>query len=175
MPFSFSSSCSSDASCRCWSTRSRTTARHSFSCCSGLRPSTVSSRTRAPICCFRPPMRFMKNSSRLELTIARNFTRSSSGVRSSCASRSTRRLNASQVSSRFRYHSEASRSTAGSDNGTASATDASCCCPRSARGFAASTVSTVSTPPVSASTCSIIVTPWKVSRLCDWTAPARND
>ena len=47
-------------------------------------------------------MRFMKNSSRLEAVIARNFTRSSSGVRSSSASWSTRLLKASQVSSRLR-------------------------------------------------------------------------
>ena len=32
-------------------------------CCCGVRPSTVSSRTRRPTCCLRPPMRFMKNSS----------------------------------------------------------------------------------------------------------------
>ena len=47
-------------------------------------------------------MRFMKNSSRFAATMARNFTRSSSGVRSSSASCSTRLLKASQVSSRLR-------------------------------------------------------------------------
>ena len=45
-------------------------------------------------------IRFMKNSSRLDEKIARNFTRSSSGVRSSSASCSTRRLNSSQLRSR---------------------------------------------------------------------------
>src|SRR5215470_6102713 len=55
-------------------------------------------------------MRFMKNSSMFEAVMARNLTRSSSGVRSSSASCSTRSLNASQVSSRLRYHSGPSRS-----------------------------------------------------------------
>src|SRR5438132_7478488 len=55
-------------------------------------------------------MRFMKNSSRFEPTIARNLTRSRSGFRSSSASASTRRLNASQVSSRLRYSPELLRS-----------------------------------------------------------------
>ncbi len=52
---------------------------------------------------MRPPMRFMKNSSRFEPVIDKNFTRSSSGVRLSAASLSTRLLKRSQVSSRFRY------------------------------------------------------------------------
>src|SRR3954464_3186942 len=45
----------------------------------------------------------MKNSSRFVLKIERNFTRSRSGVRGSSASCSTRALNASQLSSRFKY------------------------------------------------------------------------
>jgi hypothetical protein len=45
-------------------------------------------------------IRFMKNSSRFDGEIARNFTRSSNGVRSSSASCSTRRLNSSQLRSR---------------------------------------------------------------------------
>ena len=53
---------------------SRTSAKLSLIWVRGLRPSTVSSFTPAPTCCFRPPMRFMKNSSRLLPTIARNFT-----------------------------------------------------------------------------------------------------
>ena len=48
-------------------------------------------------------MRFMKNSSRLDPVMARNFTRSSSGVRLSAASLSTRLLKRSQVSSRLKY------------------------------------------------------------------------
>src|ERR1700733_10960710 len=45
-------------------------------------------------------MRFMKNSSRLEVKMARNFALSSSGVRSSSASASTRSLKSSQLRSR---------------------------------------------------------------------------
>ena len=55
-------------------------------------------------------MRFMKNSSRLEPITDRKNSRSSSGLRTSQASLNTRRLNSSQVSSRFRYHSGAVRS-----------------------------------------------------------------
>ena len=46
------------------------------------------------------PTRFMKNSSRFDVKIARNLSRSSSGTRSSSASASTRRLNSSQLRSR---------------------------------------------------------------------------
>src|SRR5215475_6307135 len=45
--------------------------------------------------------RTMKNSSRLELKIERNLTRSSKGTLGSCASSSTRRLNSSHDSSRL--------------------------------------------------------------------------
>src|SRR5262249_48801430 len=45
-------------------------------------------------------MRFMKNSSRFDVKMARNFTRSSKGVRSSRASASTRWLKSSQLRSR---------------------------------------------------------------------------
>src|SRR5262249_14203804 len=48
----------------------------------------------------RTAMRFMKNSSRLEVKIARNFARSSNGVRGSCASANTRRLKSSHPWSR---------------------------------------------------------------------------
>ncbi len=34
----------------------------------------------APSCCFRPPILFMKNSSRFDPTMERNFTRSRRGV-----------------------------------------------------------------------------------------------
>jgi hypothetical protein len=44
----------------------------------------------------------MKNSSRFELTMARNFTRSKSGTSSESASESTRSLNSSQLNSRLR-------------------------------------------------------------------------
>src|SRR5512145_1257353 len=50
---------------------------------------------------FNAATRTMKNSSRFELKIARNFTRSSSGTLGSWASSSTRRLNSSHDSSRL--------------------------------------------------------------------------
>src|SRR6185437_14788463 len=59
---------------------------------------------------FRPPTRFMKNSSIFEPVMARNLTRSSSGLYSASASLKTRRLNSSQVSSRFRYSDGSSSS-----------------------------------------------------------------
>ena len=49
-----------------------------------------------------PPTRTMKNSSRFDAVIARNFSRSSSGSDSSSASSSTRWLNSSQLSSRLK-------------------------------------------------------------------------
>jgi hypothetical protein len=50
----------------------------------------------------RPPTRTMKNSSRLEDTMARNLRRSSSGLPASRASSSTRQLNSIQLSSRLK-------------------------------------------------------------------------
>ena len=49
----------------------------------GVRPSGVSSVTPASICCLSPPTRFMKNSSMFWVKMARNFTRSRRGFRSS--------------------------------------------------------------------------------------------
>ena len=64
-----------------------------------------------PACtfCCRPPTRTMKNSSRFELKMARNFSRSSSGTVGSWASSRTRRLNSSQLSSRLMYRDGSSR------------------------------------------------------------------
>src|SRR5713226_1227208 len=56
--------------------------------------------------------RTMKNSSRFELKMARNLTRSSRGTVGSWASSSTRRLNSSQDSSLFTNASEGSSGTA---------------------------------------------------------------
>ena len=53
-------------------------------------------------CWRRPATRTWKNSSRLPAKMARNLTRSRSGLRSSRASWSTRALNSSQLSSRLR-------------------------------------------------------------------------
>ena len=57
----------------------------------------------ASTCWRRPATRTWKNSSRLPAKIARNLTRSSSGLRSSRASSRTRALKSSQDSSRLRY------------------------------------------------------------------------
>ncbi len=63
----------------CSATSGRTAASIVASCWRGVRPSGDSSRTLQASCCFRPPTRFMKNSSRLESKMATNFSRSSSG------------------------------------------------------------------------------------------------
>ena len=72
----------SELSSRRWRfTIGRTLALIAASCCKGV-PSVPgsSSRTLLASCCFRPPTRFMKNSSRLESKMAMNFSRSSSGL-----------------------------------------------------------------------------------------------
>ena len=65
----------------------------------GVRPEGMLTGNPAAILRIRPATRTMKNSSRLEAKIARNRTRSSSGVRSSSASSSTRWLNRTQLCS----------------------------------------------------------------------------
>src|ERR1017187_6669968 len=65
-------------------------------------PSGVVGLCPSSSCCNRPPTRTSKNSSRLLAEMARNFTRSSSGLRRSPASSSTRQLNFSHDASRFR-------------------------------------------------------------------------
>src|SRR5262245_33340086 len=67
----------------------------------GLKPSGPTSLVSLSICCLIPATRISKNSSRFELTMVRNLTRSISGCLWSCASSSTRRLNSSQLSSRL--------------------------------------------------------------------------
>src|ERR1700709_1761504 len=52
----------------------------------------------------------MKNSSRFEETIARNFTRSSSGTSGSSANWSTRSLNSIHEASRLKYRLRSARS-----------------------------------------------------------------
>src|SRR6266540_2346198 len=69
----------------------------------GVQPSEPRLATPASTCSRRPDTRTMKNSSRLLEKIARNLSRSSSGVVGSVASASTRSLNCSQETSRFRY------------------------------------------------------------------------
>src|SRR5437899_10057790 len=67
----------------------------------GLKPSGLISLVSLSICCLIPATRISKNSSRFELTMVRNLTRSMSGCLGSCASSRTRRLNSSQLSSRL--------------------------------------------------------------------------
>src|SRR6185295_8583063 len=67
----------------------------------GVRPSGPVVPSPARMRRFNHAMRTMKNSSRFELKMARNFTRSSKGTLGSWASSSTRRLNSSQDSSRL--------------------------------------------------------------------------
>src|SRR5438309_1017918 len=67
----------------------------------GLNPSAATSLVSLSICCLIPATRISKNSSRFELKMQRNFTRSISGWVGSCASSRTRRLNSSQLSSRL--------------------------------------------------------------------------
>ena len=83
----------------------RTRSRAAASCSAGVRPSGARVTAPASTCWRRPAMRTWKNSSRLPAKIARNLTRSRSGLRASRASWRTRALNSSQDSSRFRYGS----------------------------------------------------------------------
>src|SRR3990172_5138627 len=80
-------------------------------CSAGVSPSGGRSTTPAATCFFKPATRIMKNSSRLEPTMARNFTRSSSGLLSSWASSNTRRWNSSILSSRLMKSLGSFRST----------------------------------------------------------------
>ena len=79
-------------------TRSRISA--SVSC--GVRPSGERTARPDSACPISPPTRTMKNSSRFAEKIEQNFTRSRSGTVASAASSSTRPLNSSHESSRFR-------------------------------------------------------------------------
>src|SRR5262249_42328383 len=67
----------------------------------GAQTVRTTSLVSLSICCLIPATRISKNSSRFELKIVRNLTRSMSGCVGSCASSRTRRLNASQLSSRL--------------------------------------------------------------------------
>ena len=83
---------------------SRCTISRIMRSCSGAdRPSALRSVTEASSCSCRPETRIMKNSSRFEWKIARNFRRSSRGQLGSSASSSTRPLNASHEISRLKY------------------------------------------------------------------------
>ena len=86
---------------RCCRTSSRTDLGDGAELRLGVMPSAVRSTMPAATCCLSPATRTWKNSSRLLLKMPRNLSRSSSGVRGSSASWSTRRLNSSQESSRL--------------------------------------------------------------------------
>ena len=72
------------------------------SCSCGVSPSGGTSMMVRCVCACSPATRTMKNSSRLEKTMPRNFSRSKSGTSGDPASASTRALNSIQESSRFR-------------------------------------------------------------------------
>src|SRR5829696_8185036 len=63
----------------------------------------LSSLDSESACCIRPATRISKNSSRFELTIARNLTRSSRGLVEHNACSNTRRLKFNQLCSRLAY------------------------------------------------------------------------
>ena len=81
---------------------SRTRSRMASSCWKGVMPSDDTAVAPARTWRRRPDTRTWKNSSRLLAKMARNFTRSSSGLRASRASWRTRALNSSHDSSRLR-------------------------------------------------------------------------
>src|SRR5438094_10447104 len=88
----------------------------------GLNPSGPKSLVSLSICCLIPATRISKNSSRFELKIVRNLTRSMRGWIGSCASSSTRRLNSSQLSSRLiKFLGSEKRFVAGTSFGRISA------------------------------------------------------
>jgi hypothetical protein len=72
------------------------------SCSWGVMPSGGVSRIVRWVWAWRPATRTMKNSSRFEAKIPRNFSRSKIGTSGDAPSASTRALNSSQDSSRFR-------------------------------------------------------------------------
>ena len=96
-----SGSSSSFQSAYCAATNSRTTRWMPLKVSVGLSPSGPRWLVSLSICCLIPATRISKNSSKFELKIVRNLTRSMSGCVGSCASSSTRRLNSNQLSSRL--------------------------------------------------------------------------
>src|SRR5205809_43656 len=102
MLFFASSGCNSFfQSAHCNATSSRTIFWIRLNVSVELKPSGPTSLVSLCICCLMPATRISKNSSRFELKMVRNLTRSMSGCAGSCASSSTRRLNASQLNSRL--------------------------------------------------------------------------
>ena len=87
----------------CSAVMRRTRWRMAASCSAGVIPAGSGLVTPRSVRICKPPTRTMKNSSRFEPVMARNFSRSSSGIVGSHASSSTRWLNSSQLSSRLMY------------------------------------------------------------------------
>ena len=91
MPFSAKAgNSSSRQQAYCCSTMRRTRLTMARSVSLAVNPSIVRSTASLSICCLSPATRTSKNSSRFELTMQKNFTRSSSGFSGSSASSSTR-------------------------------------------------------------------------------------
>jgi hypothetical protein len=88
------------AACRCESSPARSRIASIVS--DGVRPSAPVFDRPASTWSCRPATRIMKNSSRFEVKIAANFSRSISGTDASSASSSTRSLKSSQLSSRLK-------------------------------------------------------------------------
>jgi len=84
-----------------WVSRSRTTLRIAASCSAAVIPSGGRSVTPAWTCFLKPATRTIKNSSKFEPRIARNFTLSNNGLDWSWASSRTRRWNSSRLNSRL--------------------------------------------------------------------------
>src|SRR5262252_6746266 len=102
MPSAARSGCTSSRKQRCCSSTSSCTRDTTAAIVSvGVRPSGPVSWSPEWIRRFSSATRTMKNSSRFELKMERNFTRSSKGTLGSCASSSTRRLNSSHDNSRL--------------------------------------------------------------------------
>ena len=100
----FFASCGSNSSFQseyCAATNSRAMRWMLLKVSVGLNPSGPRWLVSLSICCLIPATRISKNSSRFELKMLRNLTRSMSGCVGSCASSSTRRLNSSQLNSRL--------------------------------------------------------------------------
>ena len=110
MPSAASLGSSSSLSSRYWrSTSSCARCATSGNSWRGEMPSGCAPAAPRVICSFRPPTRISKNSSRLLDTMHRKRNRSSSGFFRFSASSSTRMLNASRPSSRFRKWSGGGR------------------------------------------------------------------
>ena len=103
IPCSESAGRSAEPTQRAWRSRSSPArARIASIVSDGVRPSAPVFASPASTWSWRPATRIMKNSSRLDVKIAANFSRSIRGTDASSASSSTRSLKSSQLSSRLK-------------------------------------------------------------------------